>query len=61
VYTPTEPLPDLSGLDAAELAARSDHPILAAVAAELVAWWPDPEEARADFEDSASGLRRDVA
>ncbi|QMU71782.1 hypothetical protein [Streptacidiphilus sp. P02-A3a] len=54
---PREPLPDLSGVDLAALAGAGRPPALAAVAADLLSWWPAPEEAVAEYGDSMA-LRR---
>lgn len=49
---PSDPLPDFDAVDVALLASTTTHPRLAAVSAELLAWWPTTDRAVAAYNDS---------
>jgi hypothetical protein len=49
---PSDPLPDFGVIDITEIASTTTHPILAAVSAELLAWWPTADQAVAAYDDS---------
>lgn len=49
-----QPLPDFTGVDVTALSVAT-HPVLARVSADLLAWWPTPGSAVAEFGDSPTG------
>lgn len=49
---PSDPLPSFDAVDVALLATSTAHPRLAAVSAELLAWWPTADGAVAAFNDT---------
>lgn len=49
---PSDPLPDFAAVDVALLASTATHTRLAAVSAELLAWWPTADRALAAYNDS---------
>lgn len=51
------PLPDLSAIDVELLRTGGAHPVLRAVLADLLAYWPAPEDAAAYHDDDVSARR----
>lgn len=49
---PSDPLPSFDAVDVALLATSTTHPRLAAISAELLAWWPTADGAIAAYNDA---------
>ena len=49
---PSDPLPSFDAVDVALLATSTAHPRLAAISAELLAWWPTADGAVAAYDDA---------